>query len=501
MNKNYLYLLLTLLLMWSNVALGQNTFDPNPPSEPNAPDEKGKVVVLASPRFGGSVSGSGTYIVGRSVTLSATPASGFTFVNWTDDEGNVVSTERYYTFDKASGTESYNANFEFNPSGPGEPDDPASILYYNLTVKGATGGSASGGGRYRAGNNVYVSASAKPGFAFAYWKNETGEVLSRNSSFYYTTKAKNETITAVFTYEPDAPSEPNEPILRHNVMVKGTLGTSLSGAGRDLEGQSLYINCNVNPGYKFLYWLKDGEVYTTLSSFSYTIEDKNVEFYAVAEFDPVAPAEPPVADFESYSFYLMTVNGIPGSTVNYGIYLNNTKVVKDMDIRLTFPPEYEVVAEEYILNDKAEGYTVSISEAQDDYSMIEEGSRLWNFSMIGGEVQPGTQALLTFKVTIPENAPTGMSKQVKINQISMTQEDGTTVTAHTRNGRIGVYKRGDTNGDDNVNILDVISTVSLMNGTEDETLIKEAANTNSDEDVNILDVIGIMEIMNENSNE
>lgn len=498
MNKNYLYLLLTLLLTWSNVALGQNNnFDPNPPSEPNTPDEKGKVVVLASPRFGGSVSGSGTYIVGQTVTINASPATGFTFVNWTDNQGNVVSTERYYTFDKASGTESYNANFDFNPAGPGEPNDPTELLYYNLTVKGAAGGSASGGGRYRAGNSVYVNATAKEGFAFAYWKNEAGAVLSRNTSFYYTTQAKHETITAVFTYEPDAPSEPNVPILNHNVVVKGTLGISAHGGGRALQGTTQHIYCTVNPGYKFLYWLKDGEEYTTLESFSYTVEDKDVEFYAVAEFDPVAPAEPPMADLDSYSFYLMTVNGVPGSTVNYGIYLNNAKVVKDMNIRLTFPPYYEVVAEDYVLSDKAEGYTVSIGEAEDDYSIIEEGSRLWNFSMIGGEVQPGTQALLTFKVTIPEDAPTGMSKQVKINQISMTQEDGSTVTAHTRNGRIGVYKRGDANGDDIINIKDVVGVVSIINNVEDDSLIEVAADANEDVIINVKDIVGIIEIINE----
>lgn len=497
MNKNYLYLLLTLLLTWSNVALGQTPFDPNPPAEPNTPDEKGKVVVLASPRFGGSVSGGGTYIVGRSVTLSASPATGFTFVNWTDDHGNVVSTERSYTFDKASGTESYNANFEFNPSGPGEPSDPTALLYYNLTVKGATGGTASGGGRYRAGTSVYLYATAKDGFAFAYWKNEAGEMLSQNASFYYTTQAKHETVTAVFTYEPDAPSEPNVPILRHNVVVKGTLGVSVNGGGRALQGTTQQISCNVNPGYKFLYWLKDGEEYTSLESFSYTVEDKDVEFYAVAEFDPVAPAEPPMADFDSYSFYLMTVNGVPGSTVTYGIYLNNAKVVKDMNIRLTFPPYYEVVAEDYVLSDKAEGYTVSIGEAVDEISMIEEGSRLWNFSMIGGEVQPGTQALLTFKVTIPEDAPTGMSKQVKINQISMTQEDGSTVTAHTRNGRIGVYKRGDANGDDIINIKDVVGVVSIINNVEDDSLIEVAADANEDVIINVKDIVGIIEIINE----
>lgn len=95
--------------------------------------------------------------------------------------------------------------------------------------------------------------------------------------------------------------------------------------------------------------------------------------------------------------------------------------------------------------------------------------------------------------------PTGVSYQVKINQISVTMEDGTTVTTRTRNGRMGVYKLGDVNGDDNINILDVISEISLMKGSDDESLIREVSDTNLDENLNILDVVGILEIMKSNT--
>ena len=163
-----------------------------------------------------------------------------------------------------------------------------------------------------------------------------------------------------------------------------------------------------------------------------------------------------------------------------------------MTFQLTFPTKLMPRTDVVTVSDKATGYTTSATALNDS---------VYVFSMIGGTLEAVTTKLLTFYVDIPADMPTGSSFQVKINQISVTEPDGTTVTARTRNGRMGVYKMGDVNGDDNVNILDVISTLSLMNGTEDKQLIKEVADPNEDDDINILDVIGIVEIMNNNNNE
>lgn len=503
--KTYINLLLVLLLVWSNAAMGQSGFDPAPPEEPNSPPEWGRVVALASPDFGGKVDVSGMkpivdpdrdrYVVGYNVTLTARPETGFVFVNWMNDKGEVVSENPNYSFVKSKGTEVYTANFEFAPGRPSEPDDPYALLYYTLTVKAGPGGSVSGGGRYRANTNVWLYAYADAGYAFAYWKNDAGEIVSRSQHFSYTTKAKKETLTAVFTYEPGAPTEPDEPILRHKVTLKGTLGVVPGESGRELEGKDFYVSCNVNPGYKFLYWMKDGEVYTALQHFYYTIGKENTEFYAVAVFDPDAPAEPPMAELSSYAYYLMTVNGKPGDTVEYPIYLNNSEVAKDMNIRLTFPAGMEIDVNDYALSDKAEGYSVSINEAYDDYSIIEEGSKLWDFTLMGGTTYPGTQALLTFKVRIPEDMPTGVSKQVKINQISMTKEDGTSMTAHTRNGRIGVYKLGDSNGDNTIDIADKRKIIRFLSLSAIEDFIKEVADVDDNGKIDVDDARGIITII------
>lgn len=67
---------------------------------PVTPTEQGKVRIFATPLGnGGTVSGAGTYDVGASVTLTATPASGYTFRAWIKNgTSQIVSTSNPYTF-------------------------------------------------------------------------------------------------------------------------------------------------------------------------------------------------------------------------------------------------------------------------------------------------------------------------------------------------------------------------------------------------------------------
>ena len=58
------------------------------------------ISVTADPTEGGTTTGSGIYLDGATVTLEATPNTGYTFVNWKnpDDNNSVVSTSSTYTF-------------------------------------------------------------------------------------------------------------------------------------------------------------------------------------------------------------------------------------------------------------------------------------------------------------------------------------------------------------------------------------------------------------------
>ncbi|MCW3490953.1 InlB B-repeat-containing protein, partial [Dethiobacter alkaliphilus] len=55
------------------------------------------VTVTADPEGGGAVNGGGTYAHGESVTVTATPAQGYEFVNWMKGE-SIVSSDSEYTF-------------------------------------------------------------------------------------------------------------------------------------------------------------------------------------------------------------------------------------------------------------------------------------------------------------------------------------------------------------------------------------------------------------------
>jgi hypothetical protein len=74
------------------------------------------ISVVADPPVGGTLSGARAYDFGTSCTLTATPAEGYTFVNWTevvDDTGvtNVVSPNAEYTF-RVTSSRLLIANFE-----------------------------------------------------------------------------------------------------------------------------------------------------------------------------------------------------------------------------------------------------------------------------------------------------------------------------------------------------------------------------------------------------
>jgi hypothetical protein len=74
------------------------------------------------PREGGMVSGNGTYDMGSSRTVTATPNSGFIFENWTEN-GRVVSSSASYNF-----TINNNRNLvaHFRPNFMNRPGTPNS---------------------------------------------------------------------------------------------------------------------------------------------------------------------------------------------------------------------------------------------------------------------------------------------------------------------------------------------------------------------------------------
>ena len=183
---------------------------------------------------------------------------------------------------------------------------------------------------------------------------------------------------------------------------------------------------------------------------------------------------------------MMTVIGKPGDILDIPLYLTSLDTLCDMTFQLTFPLDLKPNIDEVYVNDKARGYNVSCSVVDDT---------CYVFSLIGGKIADGNTELLRFKVKVPDDYATGLSERTKINQVSVVEPDGERLTVSTRNGRIAIYKRGDTNGDNVVNVTDVMNLVTHVLKEETEVFIEEVSDMNDDETFNVTDAMGIVEVV------
>ena len=129
------------------------------------------IATTSNPSDGGTTSGNGLYHFGETCTVTATPATGYKFVNWTDN-GSVASTEAAYSFTVESGRNLV-ANFAVQ------------TFQITATVEPAEGGTATGGGTYNYGDMVTIEVDTNEDWAFLNWT-ENGSVVSEEKSFTFT---------------------------------------------------------------------------------------------------------------------------------------------------------------------------------------------------------------------------------------------------------------------------------------------------------------------------
>lgn len=490
--KRIRYLSLILMLLCGITVSAQEDFNPTSPSEPG--QMATKLTIVADPADGGTVSNGGKYTPGTQVSLSASAKTGFKFVNWTNAKGDVVSETSSFKFTKGDVNESLIAHFKFVPTDPNEPEDISANMRYWLILIAEEGGSVSGEGRYKTGTSVSVSANTSSSlYQFIGWYDVNGELVSTDASFKYTMKPQTVTLTARYKYVPDAPAEPDELKGIHTLKLTAEEGGSVYASPekyRLQEGESVRIYANTNSGYEFTGWYLNGELYKSDSNFDYTMGNANVEFEARFRYVPDSPNEPTPAAERTFSFTLYNVNCKPGDNIEYPIWLTTQETLKDMTFQLTFDNRLSPDLDNVVLSDKATGYTVSRQTGE-----APEGYNSYIYTLSGGTMEAGNTALLNFNIPIPSTMETGLYYPVTINQISMTNAEGITQTAGTRNGRVSVYKNGDSNGDNEVDIFDVTNVVSNVLGKDTKIFIQEVSDVNADNEIDIFDVTGIVKIV------
>ncbi len=217
-----------------------------------------KLSLSSNPVAGGTTTGAGLFAQGSTVTVSATPASGYTFTNWTDSVTNVVvSSSPSYQFIMA-GNKSLVANFTLIP-----PAQYAVVISSNPLAGGATFGS----GSYVTGTNVTIIESPNPGYTFVNWT-ENGNVISTNSSYQFNINS-NRTFVANFT---TIPALQFAVILSSNPAAGGTT----SGSGTYTNGNSVNITATPNAGYTFVNWTEGATVVSNSAAYTFVITTNRI---------------------------------------------------------------------------------------------------------------------------------------------------------------------------------------------------------------------------------
>ena len=194
----------------------------------------------ANPNNGGSVSGGGTYNYGQTCTLSATPNTGYNFINWTEN-GNPVSNQSSYTFTVTSGRNLV-ANF--------------TIQNYIITAiaNPTEGGTISGSGGYNYGQTCTLTATPATGYNFIKWtKNGTQVSTSTTYSFTVTEAASFVAHFQLQSFTINASTNPND-------------GGTITGTGTYNYGQTCTLSATPATGYNFLKWTKNGTQVSTNAS-------------------------------------------------------------------------------------------------------------------------------------------------------------------------------------------------------------------------------------------
>ena len=153
------------------------------------------LTVQASPAADGTVTGGGTYPAGAIEALSATANSGYTFVDWTDTSGNVVSFSASFNYTMPANSVTLTANFQ--AAGP----TSMTISSFAVTNRQhqAVTGVLTHGGQYYVSMTVQSTSTTVQTPMLLIQALQGGQVIALNSVQTQLASNGSATVSAMFT--------------------------------------------------------------------------------------------------------------------------------------------------------------------------------------------------------------------------------------------------------------------------------------------------------------
>lgn len=253
------------------------------------------------------------------------------------------------------------------------------------------------------------------------------------------------------TLDPTNPPEPNAKY-RLTVKAQPAEAATTSGSGEYAQGTKVTVRATAKTNYVFKHWLQNGtQLSQTSTSFQFTMPAEFVEFVAVFEYqepdyNPTNPSEPQSVTPE-YPLYLMA-DPVGAGTFNR---TSGAKVKEGTTVSITATP--------------ATGYQF--------VGWYDAANTQLSTSRTLSYLMPSNTVTLTARFTYTPNNPNEPTG-------SQTGVDNSDV------------RRGDVNGDGEVNVTDLIPLVSMILGQFDSNA---AADVNGDGEVNVTDLIPLVNMI------
>lgn len=198
-------------------------------------------VAVNNPSYG-AVTGTGSYLTGATVTVTATAADGFAFTNWAGDVPQGFESTNSFSF---TATTSVSLTAYFVP-----------VWDLEVSVSHVERGSVSDGDSYLDDSAATVTATAAPGYLFDSWSGDA----SGSSNPLQVNMDQHRTITAQFVEDGNDDDEDGlsnfEELITYNTnpSVKDSSGDGLS------DGEIVAIGLDPNYDYSSLVGLVDPQV-------------------------------------------------------------------------------------------------------------------------------------------------------------------------------------------------------------------------------------------------
>jgi len=346
----------------------------------------------------GSTSGAGTYDEGTVVNISASPASGWQFDNWSGNIGTIANVNDPTTTITMNSNYTITANFSESPEGE-------NTLTIAVNGNGTTI-PAVGSHNYPIGAVIDIKAYPDTGWKFVNWSGSTGTIADVNDPTTTITMNKDYTITANF-----AEVEADECTL--TMAVNGN-GTTIPEVGSHIYTLGEVVNITAIPdeGWQFDSWTGDvadpssastnitmDSDKTVTANFSEVVVEPPEEYTLTMAVNGNGTTTPAVGSHTYEEGTVVNINAIPASGWQFDNWSggvsqpNSASTTVTMDSDKTVTANFSHIAEEYTLtmavngngattpavgsHTYEEGTVVNINATPDDY---------WQFDGWTGDV-------------------------------------------------------------------------------------------------------------------